>query len=147
MRYVMYLHRVGELPVYFADKFFLHKPPKRSQSPECKSFASVDVAPDAAVVVSKLPDLLLSMTPEVLHFKQAPLASSPTADENNRPPLRPNDIVELASADLFLNNVSLVHHLVVYVIVSKSMQVLGKSLVAVPGDIQQRKGAQPPSFG
>ncbi|ETW06706.1 hypothetical protein, variant [Aphanomyces invadans] len=120
-----HLHRVGELPEYFADKFFLHKPPKRSQSPsrrplrssfECESFASVDVAPDAAVV-SKLPDLLLRVTPEVLHFKQAPLAASPSADENNRPPLRPNDLVEFASANLFLNNVSLVHHLVVYVIV------------------------------
>ncbi|RHY34289.1 hypothetical protein DYB32_001045 [Aphanomyces invadans] len=106
---------------------------------ECESFASVDVAPDAAVV-SKLPDLLLRVTPEVLHFKQAPLAASPSADENNRPPLRPNDLVEFASANLFLNNVSLVHHLVVYVIVSESLQVLGKSLVAIPGDTQQRKG-------
>ncbi|RHY19261.1 hypothetical protein DYB25_003942 [Aphanomyces astaci] len=130
-----HLHRVGDLPDSFADKFPLHKPPKR----ECDGFAmgggggGGDVEED--VPTTKLPDLLLRVTPEVLHFKPSTVAAGD--DTNNRPP----DLVEFGSVNLYLNNLSRVHHLVVYVVVSDMyLQILGKPFVLIPSD--GRKGCQ-----
>ncbi|ETV75596.1 hypothetical protein, variant 1 [Aphanomyces astaci] len=145
-----HLHRVGDLPDSFADKFPLHKPPKRStlSSPsrrhprapvECDGFAmgggggGGDVEED--VPTTKLPDLLLRVTPEVLHFK--PSTAAADDDTNNRPP----DLVEFGSVNLYLNNLSRVHHLVVYVVVSDMyLQILGKPFVLIPSE--GRKGCQ-----
>ncbi|RHY91268.1 hypothetical protein DYB37_005025 [Aphanomyces astaci] len=87
------------------------------------------------VPTTKLPDLLLRVTPEVLHFKPSTVAAGD--DTNNRPP----DLVEFGSVNLYLNNLSRVHHLVVYVVVSDMyLQILGKPFVLILSD--GRKGCQ-----
>ncbi|RHY78229.1 hypothetical protein DYB30_009671 [Aphanomyces astaci] len=87
------------------------------------------------VPTTKLPDLLLRVTPEVLHFK--PSTAAADDDTNNRPP----DLVEFGSVNLYLNNLSRVHHLVVYVVVSDMyLQILGIPFVLIPSD--GRKGCQ-----
>ncbi|KDO32640.1 hypothetical protein SPRG_02341 [Saprolegnia parasitica CBS 223.65] len=131
-----HLHRVGELPESFADKYPLHKPPKKGSHPrshhrssESEGFGQQDDGeasppvtldePMAPVVDTRL--VLLRPAPASIVFKR--LASTST------------DLVAFQPANIYLHNES-PFVLQVDVTPGAYLLVVGKPLIKTQGDIK-----------
>ncbi|OQR96406.1 hypothetical protein ACHHYP_15836 [Achlya hypogyna] len=127
-----HLHRVGELPDSFRDKFPFHKPPKRPHGsvggnhPRTRSESETLGAPDdhevvpleePAPVIVDTRRLLLRPAPEMVRFQRQPSAT-------------PSAFVEFKPVNMYLHNES-AYPLQVDVVPPKYLLVVGKPLVKV----------------